>query len=287
VSTRTFFAPGKVVLLGEYAVLDGGPALVAAVDRGVACEVTAGPFAIETPPGTDDRFVRPALAAAEAPAARYRFYAHPPPTTQSKPGLGSSAAATVVATLAGRCLADAPPSPAELHRAALAVHRAIQGSGSGIDVAAAAWGGVVRMQGTAVQPRAAVDVAVAFSGRSAKTGPRVQQYLAWPHRERFVQASRALVDGDGPLPDRLAAGGELLGAMAAEAGIAYWTDGLRALCDLARRHGGGAKPSGAGGGDVVVAAFEEAAQRQAWEQAVSDAGFEVIPTSLAPGAQEV
>jgi hypothetical protein len=55
--------PGKLVLLGEYAVLDGAPAVVLAVDRGVVVEGApgGGGLHIETPDG-DDRFVRPALA---------------------------------------------------------------------------------------------------------------------------------------------------------------------------------------------------------------------------------
>ena len=284
---RRFFAPGKVVLLGEYAVLDGAPALVAAVDRGVGCEALSGPMAIETPPGADDRFVRPALEAAGAPAARYRFFAQPPPTTRSKPGLGSSAAATVVAYLAGRAMAGVVAGPADVHQAALEVHHRVQGSGSGIDVAAASWGGVVRLQGQVVTRLPPVDITIAFSGTSARTGPRVEQYLAWPDRAAFVQASTALVDAPLPLPERLNDAGDALGRMAEAAGIAYWTPGLRRLCALARDHGGGAKPSGAGGGDVVVAAFADPAARAAWEAAVSDEGFEVIPTTLAPGAHEV
>ena len=55
---RRIQVPGKLVLIGEYAVLDGAPAWVAAVDRGVTCEVWEGE-GIEVP--QDDRFVRAAL----------------------------------------------------------------------------------------------------------------------------------------------------------------------------------------------------------------------------------
>ena len=284
---RRFFAPGKVVLLGEYAVLDGAPALVAAVDRGVACEVRPGPFAIVTPPGTDDRFVAPALQAVDAPEATYVFHDAPPQTTRDKPGLGSSAAATVVAMVAGSAMRGERMPPEALHRRAHEVHHRVQGSGSGIDVAAASHGGVIRFEGGKVTPRPQVAFRVAYSGTSAKTGPRVQRYLAWPDRAGFVQASTTLVDhAHRDLPGALREAGDRLGAMAEAAGIAYWTTGLRRLCHLASVHGGGAKPSGAGGGDIVVAAFPTEGQADAWSDAAAAEGFTMIPTRLAPGAQE-
>ena len=57
--TVTVVSPGKLVLLGEYAVLDGAPSIVLAIDRGVSCQGWPGGDAlhIETPTG-DDRFVR-------------------------------------------------------------------------------------------------------------------------------------------------------------------------------------------------------------------------------------
>ena len=64
-------APGKLVLIGEYAVLDGAPAAVLAINRGVRCEIRPG-AGIITPDG-DTRFVAPALAG--APAAQDRFSA--------------------------------------------------------------------------------------------------------------------------------------------------------------------------------------------------------------------
>lgn len=283
---RRFFAPGKVVLLGEYAVLDGAPALVAAVDRGVACTVTDGPMTLTVPEGADDRFVRPALEAVDAPAAHYAFAAQPPDPTDSKPGLGSSAAATVVACVAGAALRGTPLPPDALFATAQAVHHAVQGSGSGIDVAAASHGGVIRFQAGQATPRPPATFRLVFSGTSAKTGPRVERYLAWSDRRAFVDASRALVDGVGDLPSALREGRALLDRMAHAAGIPYWTDGLVRLCDLAEALGGGAKPSGAGGGDIVVAAFPDPERAVAFDAAAAADGFTLIPVQLAPGARE-
>ena len=52
----TVFAPGKLVISGEYAVIDGGPSIVMAIDRGVKCTITQGKGLI-TPDG-DTRFIR-------------------------------------------------------------------------------------------------------------------------------------------------------------------------------------------------------------------------------------
>ena len=284
---RRFVAPGKVVLLGEYAVLDGAPALVAAVDRGVRCDVTPeATLRIDTP--GDDRFVRAALTAADAPAAHYRFADHDPAPTPSKAGLGGSAAATVAAVVAARALQGISPDPEAVRALAHAVHHRVQGSGSGIDVAAAAYGGVHVFEAGRMSPHPPLDVRVAFSGTSASTGPRVQQYLAWNGRTNFVAASRELVRA--AAADPVAAfrtAGEQLGAMAAAAGIEYWTPGLRELVALATAFGGGAKPSGAGGGDVVVAVFPDPDAAAAWARACADRGYVMIPTRLAPAAGEV
>ena len=52
-------APGKVVLAGEYAVLDGCPSIVLSIDRGVQCTIQKG-TGISTP-NHDTRFVIDAL----------------------------------------------------------------------------------------------------------------------------------------------------------------------------------------------------------------------------------
>jgi mevalonate kinase len=153
----------------------------------------------------------------------------------------------------------------------------VQGSGSGIDVAASAYGGTLRFEAGCVAPIATVSPSIVFSGRSARTGPRVARYLAWGPRDAFVASSRALVDGFEAHPvAAMVEGGRLLRAMAEQAGIAYWTDEIDALVMLAAAHGGGAKPSGAGGGDIVVALFPEPPARAAYEREARARGFVVI-----------
>ncbi len=271
-------APGKLVLMGEYAVLDGAPALVLAVHRGVGCAVElGGPASTVVPPGGDDRYARAALEAVGAPPGRYRFFDLDPCDLPGKPGFGGSAAATVAAVLAG---GGKGPE-------AFAVHRRVQGGGSGIDVAASLHGGLIRFQAGEVTRLAPVQPAVVYSGQPASTGPRVRCYQAWSGagREAFVRGSAELVERFVSEPIRaLADAGALLAAMAEAAGIAYLTPGLERIAAIAREHGGAAKPSGAGGGDSAVALLPDAASTRAFEEACRAEGLVVIPVRPAPGA---
>lgn len=276
--SRRILAPGKLVLAGEYAVLDGAPALVMAIDRGVSCDVEPGGdgVRIETPDG-DDRFVRPALDGA-APG-RYRFAAWNPVDLPGKPGFGGSAAACVAACLAaGRPASDA-----------IAIHHRVQGGGSGIDVAASIHGGVLRFQDGVAEPREVRPPVVVYSGASASTGPRVQQYRAWsgPLREHFVYRSTQLV-GRFPLDPVgvCAALSALLAAMASAAHIEWRSPGLDRIMTLARDHGGAAKPSGAGGGDVAVAWLPDPDAEAAFLSACATVGLPPIAVSIARGATD-
>lgn len=283
---RTFLAPGKIVLLGEYAVLDGAPSLVAAVDRGVRCEVGETDERSWAVP-EDDRFVAAALR--DAPPGHYAFTAWNPPPTVTKPGLGGSAAAVVCALAAAHRTAPLPPR--QLFAQALAVHRRVQGSGSGVDVAASTWGGVLSYaseQATPVHLPEGLEISLVWSGSSASTGPRVRRYLAWSKRGPFASASARIVQrfqGD-PL-GAVHSNRRLLERMAAATGLDYRTTALDHIVSLATEHGGAAKPSGAGGGDSAVALFTDPDSRLAFEAAARREGLHVIPVSISRGAHEI
>lgn len=281
-------APGKVVVLGEYAVVDGAPAVVRAVDRGVRCTTTPSSTRTWQTPTDDDRFVAQALARVDAPPAHYAFSDWRPVEASEKVGLGGSAAATVAAVVAAWRLAGRSFTADEVFAVAFGVHHAVQGGGSGIDVAASAHGGWLRFEsGRAQSVAAAPPSAIVYSGRSASTGPRVRQYLALPEAERqaFVEASRACVDRFAHAPvATMADAARLLREMADRAGIAYWTEGIERLVQLATDLGGAAKPSGAGGGDIVVAVFDDPTVRDDYETAAREQGFLPIAVQTAPGA---
>ncbi len=279
-----FVAPGKLVLVGEYAVLDGAPAIVAAVDRGVQVRVTPSDRLVVETPG-DDSYARAALNAVNAPAARYSFSDWNPVGAATKVGFGGSAATCVVAALAG--------GAADVWRAADGVHRAVQGGGSGIDVAASAHGGVLRFRRDAdgamsVAAEPVVRPVVVWSGTSAATGPRVQQYLAWRDRAAFVRESAAIVEAYAASPiATLSVAYAELRRMSVAAGIDWETPALAEIAAIARDHGGAAKPSGAGGGDIAVALLPDQASEDGFRDAVRARAYRVIDVNVAPGAHRV
>jgi len=130
-------APGKLVLSGAYAVLDGAPAIVTAVDRYVTADATRRADFI-TPEVRAALGTTPEVPWFDAGALRERG---------EKLGLGSSAA-ILVATLGARALLEHGPLDdrelAELvFEPALRAHALAQGGGSGVDVASAAFGGTL------------------------------------------------------------------------------------------------------------------------------------------------
>ena len=274
-------ASGKLVLLGEYAVVRGGPALVTAVAHGATCTVhPAVHRTIQTPMG-DDRFVRAALDAVNAPPARYVFTNRAPLDTPGKPGMGGSAAATVAALRAGGFAG----STAELCALGIQVHRAVQGSGSGVDVAAAALGGGLVFRAGRATPRELPNPVVIYTGASARTGPRVEAYQRWADahpaaHDRFQSDSAALVEqfAHDPVVATRAAW-RLLCGLAEQAGIAYRTPAIDPLVAHAEAAGGAAKPSGAGGGDCVVAFVPDA---PAFSEACRTRGFAVLEVKFDP-----
>ena len=221
----TASAPGKLVLLGEYAVLEGAPALALAVDRRARVSLvpaSGGYWEVVSPTlGCEGllRVEREGVEWRHAPAPELAwlaslfgcvpFAARLPPCRveldsdaffivdhageQVKLGLGSSAAITVA--LLGALHACAGQSAPTL-AACIAVHRAIQhGRGSGIDIAAALGGGLSRFEllGSApervpMQLPEALHWCCVFSGRPASTAALLGAVASWREREPAAHA---------------------------------------------------------------------------------------------------
>lgn len=208
-------APGKLVLLGEYAVLEGAPALVLAVDHRATAKLVAhrdDAWEIVSPTldmqarfrfdGNAPRWLGSAPAELEWIAtllARFPPARHLPPCrieldsaafhvdhgdARVKLGLGSSAALSVALLGALHAAGGLPPPTLA---ACIAAHRAIQhGHGSGIDIGAALGGGLTVFQLEGDTPRvnpaqlpARLHWCCVYSGRPASTRDLLVQVARW------------------------------------------------------------------------------------------------------------
>jgi len=305
-------APGKLVLSGEYAVLDGAPAICMAVDRRARVTVT---------PSGDDchSVIAPGFSAA---TGRFRAAGgelewlseggdfgivealwqtaapsgHPPlaitldtrefGSGDRKIGIGSSAALVVALSHAICRVAstDAEPLPV-----AFAAHRHLQGGlGSGVDVACSATGGLIgySMAGTRIEHLRWPDglaYGVISVGVGSSTRRKLEQLRQRPGRE----SRTALVESAGRLAAawRDASADELLAvcrgyvdvlrAFSDDHELGIFDAGHAELVDAARRREIVYKPCGAGGGDtgiVMAAAAAAAAVDDFLEEAVNLGG---------------
>jgi phosphomevalonate kinase len=318
-------APGKVVLWGEYAVLTGAPALVMAVERYARCQVLEG--------GDHWRFQALGFSAPEARIDRAELLAPrgPPPESVwrtvwqvlrrldcsrlpaggrvqldtrsfhqngSKLGLGSSAAVCVAAYGAFCRLLGQPAS----HEVALAIHRDLQGgAGSGIDVAAAWYGGTLKFQraGPAESARAEawrlppeIHPTFVWTGRSARTVDHLARFRAWLGRgdraplDALAAASEKLFATADPWPD-LEAYVAALAALDGAADLGIFSPEHVQLRDLAIGAGVVYKPCGAGGGDLGAAFSPDAGAAQRFVRAAADHGFLLVPLETAIHGFEV
>jgi mevalonate kinase len=264
------FGHGKVIVVGEHAVVHGHPALAAGISTGIAVEARAGTGLLRVPAWDlaasigDGSPVGRALEAIvrqiEAPGLDFEAEARIP----SRAGLGSSAA---LATATARAAAAAVGrSDAEAVDAAVtAAEEIFHGSPSGIDAAAAKTGlcgRFTRASGWRPVPvLQRITLCVGLSGRARDTAAQVA--AVGRLRERLPVAGDVLallgrladdaaealgkgdVDGLGRIMD--AAHGLL-------AALRLSSPELEALVHGARAAGAvGAKLTGAGGGGAVIA----------------------------------
>jgi len=298
-------APAKLFVAGEYAVLYGGTAIVAAVSRRAS-----GMFVPDAEPssGLVGEAVR---ATIEALAAAGQGTGLPPGSVVvdtgafaaggTKLGLGSSAAAATVAVGAVLEAAGAPVAQNLdlVYSLAAAAHRAAQGGiGSGADVAASVHGGVIEFahprEGAPVTrglpPLPGVELVVFSTGSASSTVDRVRAVEAFAARdqtrhaacigalaEASTRARSALGAGDvAALIDALRAAGAGMEALGTAADVPIMTPHLRAAAALAAELRGVAKPSGAGGGDVGIALFPQRAAAEVFRARAPGLGLSIL-----------
>ncbi len=301
------------MIVGEYAVLEGAEAIVAAVDRRCYARLglDTGVIPRDTPREVTATAAATAAALGRPVADVISIDASALRQDGRKLGLGSSAAAAVAT--AGALFADAgfdlgePGVRARVLDCALEGHRAVAPEGSGADVAAAALGGFVRFRklGDGVETHAlawpdALATRVVWTGIEVRTSDMLEHVRALHERDPATHRSllaaladrsdavvSALLDGD--LAGVIAGVDEYadaMGALGRAAGISIVDDTTARIRELAIRSGGAAKPSGAGGGDVVFGVFPGEAAAEDFASACAIAGLGLLSVRLgAPGVR--
>lgn len=282
-------APGKLVLFGEHAVVHGYPGIVTAVDRRYqvrARHIDAATLQVRTSADRLHEVPFTALGKTQHPDIAYvvaainQLNARVPlkhglklvtggPTRSL--GLGSSSAISVATLAAASRIHDVDLSQDELYSMARTAVLDVQGLGSGLDVAAAVYGGTCFLERAGEMPEALsverLPLIIGYSGSKAGTVNLVKRVAGL--RSRHPDLVEAVLGAMGRISIRARSCMEEgrwrdLGALTdinqglLEA-LGVGTGQLAQLVYAARSaRAWGAKLSGAGGGDCVFAWADDA-----------------------------
>jgi mevalonate kinase len=269
------FGGGKVILLGEHAVVHGYPAIAVGIDRGVVAEASPAdedvlklsPWNVEVRPDRTGEPLERAFAVALSGYSK-----RPPIEVRAQvdlpggAGLGCSAAIGVAVLHAIDEALGLERSREELAGAAIEWERIFHGNPSGIDNTMSAVGGVALFRKgeplQSLRSNKALHLVVGYSGQSASTKEMVasvaRQLESDPVRVKKAfeaievlvrNAKLALEAGD------LVALGQLLDLNhSILSSLMLCTTKLDEMCQAARNAGAlGAKMTGGGGGGCMIA----------------------------------
>lgn len=299
----TAFAPGKVILLGEHAVVYGHPALAAPLSRGVIARATpAKRVGLALPPtvtGKGRKLLQSAFArAAEAsgsPPVRVTLESDLPVSV----GLGSSAAVAVATARALLTAAGRPTRIRDVLGVALEMERAFHVTPSGLDHTCSAYGALLRFQRPPSADRGRVrvitapeplTVVLALVGKRSPTRETVaglrERVALWPTRYRRVMADIGKLADEGA--QAIARGEwEALGdAMNVNhgllCGLGLSSGPLDAMVHLLQGMGAlGAKLTGAGGDGGAVVALFRGPERMVALRLLAQAGIPCFESQIA------
>lgn len=295
-------APGKLMLLGEHAVVYGQPCIVTAVDQRlevVAKKTEDGNITIDAPDVKNTSFVEEAIRQTiEKWNVKHNGLKVSTKSTFSGVyGFGSSAASTVGTLKALTVLFNVKVDNKTLFDLAYAITLKIQGLGSGFDLASSIYGGTVYFLsgGKTIEPMEvnSMPMIAAYSGVKSNTVEMVKMVAEkrnkYPDKvDRIFQAIGKIVidaktkimEGDWERVGRLM---DFNQEYLRDLGVS--SEKLEALISAAKKSGAwGAKLSGAGGGDCMIA-LGSSDKRDAISKAIQDAGGQVI--NVQPNAEGV
>ena len=293
-------AAGKVILLGEHAVVHGQPALAAGVDWGVTVGISPASTRTLVPPASDPRVARVVDEAARLLGIEPErgFTVSLGGDLPIAVGLGSSAALSVALVRALASGIGRELSIAEITAHAHALERVFHGSPSGVDGTAAALGGLLWFEAgpparsERVIAKSPFDLLVVLSGarhETAKTvgslrerataAPEVYQPVFGAIGSLVSHARAAIESGDLPLLGALMT---MNHALLRACGVS--TSELDATVEAGVEAGAlGAKLTGGGGGGAVIALAGRDVDGLAGR--LQARGYEVLRTRVGGEAQ--
>lgn len=292
----TVSAPGKLMLMGEHAVVYGRPCIVTAVSERLRVQIEetqTNQVVIDAPQVKDTRFVQQAIDdGCQVLGIHHRgLLVHTDSAFSNQYGFGSSSAVTVAMWGALAACFKKTLEKRELFEQSFKTVLAIQGVGSGFDVAAATYGGTllytkggVTLEQLPWNIKEHVALVVGYSGSKADT-PSIVRDVA-KKREQQKEKVERIFDAIGKLVLQAKTAGdtkdwETVGKLMnfnqeylRDLGVS--TETLEAMISAAKKAGAyGAKLSGAGGGDCMIA-MTPLEKRKQVEDAIIASGGAVV-----------
>lgn len=319
----TVSAPGKLMLMGEHAVVFGKPSIVTAVDHRMYATLDAFPepkIILEAPEVGLDFYEKnlnelgQGIVPKEASfvehsvknfVAKYPISAGVKITTKagfsSKFGFGSSSAVTVCITKGLSEMFGLNLSNQEIFELSYKTVIDVQGKGSGFDIAAAVWGGTILFQnkGEIVEPLniPGFDLAVGYTGKKYETVKVLDEVkmveaefpdvIAGTYNNIAILVEKALDLIKSGQPNILPKLGQLMNFNQGQLDtLGVNCLELSEIIYAARNAGAyGAKLSGAGKGDCAVCLVDGFNKMQVAD-GIRNQGYEVIDIVVnAPGAR--
>lgn len=319
-------APGKLVLAGEYAVLDGAPAICMAVDRRARVTIsqnTADHHAVVAPgfcsavgnfkvqngglewlTGHDDfKLVDAVWCTAKAAVStslsiQLDTAEFLDAEAEAKIGIGSSAALTVALAAA---LCTVAQTDADATSIAFEAHRRFQGGhGSGVDIACSTAGGLLEYSMVTGEMRQIAwpeDLAHAFvwSGVATSTSDKLAQLSMLeqrPSRAALLKSAKRIAKAwrDGSthaILDQYRDYTQVLREFSIDHELGIFDAGHAELADAAAAAGLVYKPCGAGGGDVGIVLAHDGAILESFVRTAIPPSFRVLNMQIDPRGVQV
>jgi phosphomevalonate kinase len=275
----TFSAPGKMVIAGEYAVVEGFEALAFSIDRRAKVRLSS------KCPSSSAKSNRLLVCIFEEFASHGHEVGslHVEIDTSelhtisklSNLKLGAGSSSAIAVALSAALLDHLGLDSTLCFELAFAAHKRFTNqNGSGIDVATSYYGGAIRYQLTEEGPRAAPmtvlfdtkQIIAVHTGVAQSTNPLLAKMCEVKDTSAYHEAIAGIGYAAQKMISEMTSSAHNFNALCADvAEHNYWMNSLgtltgtpllcpehRLIQKIAEHHGGTAKPSGAGGGDISL-----------------------------------